>query len=140
MSAARPFRCTVAMAILLVTLSANAKEPPGWLGFGYLRHVEPKAKVKQWLYVHRLDPAGPAQTAGLRLQDVVIAIDGKPLQFASDTALLDFFSAIRPGQTVRLTVMRGAAPHVIALRARPMPKALAERWQRNYALAQKRGE
>ena len=54
-------------------------------------------------------PDGPADQAGLRPSDVIVAIDGHPV--ADATALVVAILARAPGDTVTLTVRRGEETH-----------------------------
>jgi membrane-associated protease RseP (regulator of RpoE activity) len=57
-----------------------------------------------------VSPSGPAQAAGLRKGDVIMAIDGKPLRRTSATApsrqLVDHLRTVKPGQAVKLDYVR----------------------------------
>jgi S1-C subfamily serine protease len=50
---------------------------------------------------------GPALAAGLRPGDLVLAIDGRPVQSAQDTVAR--IAQAAPGDTLRLRVQRGEA-------------------------------
>ncbi|MDE3166636.1 MAG: PDZ domain-containing protein, partial [Acidobacteriota bacterium] len=51
-------------------------------------------------------PRGPAETAGLRSGDIVLAIDGKPMHESRDLALAVFQRA--PGDELHMDILRGA--------------------------------
>ena len=102
---------------------------PGWLGLGYTYHRS--ANGTRWLHVQRLAPDGPAAKAGLRVQDVVTAIDNKPLRFVDDKAVVAHFKSIKPGQEVRFTVTREGKPQVIKVKAIELPKQYYELWKQN---------
>jgi membrane-associated protease RseP (regulator of RpoE activity) len=57
-----------------------------------------------------VSPSGPAQAAGLRKGDIVMAIDGKPLRRAGDSApsrqLVEHLRTVKPGQAVKLDYVR----------------------------------
>lgn len=56
---------------------------------------------------------GPAETAGLRSGDVVVAIDGDPV--SSKRPLADAIAEYQPGESVTLTVLRGKTSDGITL-------------------------
>jgi S1-C subfamily serine protease len=133
-------RSLLALCILLVlpgTAAAKALTPKAWFGFGYTLHnFDKKAPVRQWLYVVKIAPNSPAAAGGLRLQDAIVAIDGKPLRFASASAALEYFAAIEPERVLRLDVIREGSRTTIKLRTRPMPDVYAPHARRNKALAE----
>lgn len=57
-----------------------------------------------------VSPSGPAQTAGLRKGDVIVAIDGKALRRSGESApgrqLVDHLRTVKPGQAVKLEYLR----------------------------------
>lgn len=133
-------RSLLALCILLVLPGAGAARtltPKAWLGFGYTLHdFDKEAPVQQWLYVVRIAPNGPAMAGGLRLQDAIVAIDGKSVRFASASAALEYFAAIEPERVLRLDVIREGKRTTIKLRTRLMPGAYAAYARRNKALAE----
>ena len=62
-----------------------------------------------------VSPGGPAEAAGLRPADVIVAIDGKTLKRAGDetaaTQLVEHLSEIDPGAKVRVDYLRGDKRH-----------------------------
>ena len=127
---------TVLCAVICATvLSGAVHEAPGYLGFLYQLKDDPPPSTRQWLYVQTVLPGGPADTAGVKAQDIVIAINGKPVQFKTKRALIDFFASIRPQAVVRLTIVRASKQLVIPVRAAKMSLEQAERWKKNYELA-----
>jgi S1-C subfamily serine protease len=122
-------------AICATALAGTVREAPGFLGFLYQLKDDPRPSTRQWLYVQTVLPGGPADTAGVKAQDIVLAIDGKAVQFKTKRALIDFFASIRPQAVVRLTIVRGPKQLVIPVRAAKMSPEQAERWKKNYELA-----
>ena len=58
-----------------------------------------------------VSPGGPAETAGLRPADVIVAIDGKALKRSGDegpaSQLVEHLSKVDPGSKVRIEYLRG---------------------------------
>lgn len=124
------------LAALAGSAWAQSRAPKAWLGFGYtLQNFDAKSPVRQWLYIVKIAPGSPAMVSGLQLQDAIIAIDGKPVRFASAAAALDHFASIAPGTALRFDVLRGGKRIVVPLRAQPLPRDYAAHWERNKALA-----
>lgn len=133
----------VALVSLLATSLALVAAPPsverpGWLGLGYTYHLAAETSHPNWLYVQRLAPDGPAERGGLHTQDVITAIDGKPLRFASDREVMDFFAKFRPGQTVTFTVVRPSGKQRLRVVATPMTDEAYALWQQNASKAKAR--
>jgi C-terminal processing protease CtpA/Prc len=128
------------LVFLLITVSTAAANPPirmpkAWVGFGYKIHnFDPRSAVPQWLYVEKIAPGSPAMQS-LRVQDAIVAIDGKPVRFANAASALDFFAAVKPGTVLKLDVIREGKKIAVPLRAQPIPQGYAAMWQRNQALA-----
>jgi Lon-like protease len=57
--------------------------------------------------LYEVEPRSPAAAAGLRCNDVVIAVDNQPIRTSAD--LVTAIRAHAPGETVRLTVQRAGA-------------------------------
>ncbi len=57
-----------------------------------------------------VSPAGPAQAAGLKAGDVIVAVDGKSLKKTADAGparqLVDYMRGVKPGQTVKVDYLR----------------------------------
>lgn len=96
----------------------------GWIGLT----VDDKV-VTGRLVVVDVAAAGPAEQAGIRLQDQLLAIDGAPLRSADQLAAA--LAAIAPGSTVKVAVGRGDRIDEVTLKAIARPaKPLAREWQR----------
>jgi C-terminal processing protease CtpA/Prc len=131
---------TVLSALLLMLLAGPAPKAevrPGWVG---LTVTSQRNEQEQWLVVEAMAPGGPAERAGFRKDDVITRIDGKPLRFADDMALLDFLGRIKPGQKIRWTVRRDGTVAERDLVAAAMSDAVYERWKANVILARQAAE
>lgn len=72
-----------------------------------LRGKVPGAGTSAVLVVH-VEPAGPADKAGVVLGDVVVELQGKPVEDTGDIQQL--LGSAKIGDTVAATVLRGGAP------------------------------
>ena len=94
-----------------ISYSINSQD--GWLGMGLacsrcVLSMSDDGRARQWTFseppsVFSVDRRGPADRAGLRTGDTLIAIDGKALTTQEGGAA---FGAIRPGQAVTLRYRR----------------------------------
>jgi phosphoserine phosphatase RsbU/P len=77
---------------------AVRKQPAASLGIAALTHADSSIRIGS------LDPGGPAERAGIRSGDAVLAIDGEPLTSLSPLGRVLFEG--RPGQRIRATLRR----------------------------------
>jgi len=109
---------------------------PGWVGFGFHYRTEgEEGKHRGWLYVRGVAPGSPAERAGLRAQDLIVALDGKPFHQTRYSEVLGLFAGIEPGQRRLFTVKRGTTTLDIPITAAPTTPEQLERWRANYLLA-----
>jgi S1-C subfamily serine protease len=133
-------RHALAVSILLLFAGALlAGEPPrpGWLGMGINYHppVVNASGSTGWIFVQQLAPDGPASASGVRSQDVIAKIDGKPLRFADAAGLMEWLAAIKPGQRLTLDIRRGAETVRLRVMAISMPDAMYQLWKQSMAVA-----
>jgi len=64
-----------------------------------------KLNVTSGVLISDVATDGPAATAGLKVNDVLVSIDGRPIETVP--ALLGFFFEHRPGKEVKVQVLRG---------------------------------
>lgn len=124
-------------ALLLALPLLAADKLQGTLGLGYTVHNAEKGTLRQWLFVRGVMPGGAAEKAGVRAQDLIVAVNGKPLAYADDVALLDFFATIREGDRVKLKLVRGHEKRDVTVVAAPMTPEQRALWQQNYELAKR---
>ncbi|HEX8411334.1 MAG TPA: PDZ domain-containing protein [Thermoanaerobaculia bacterium] len=114
-------------------------QPPGYLGFGFSYHKPDAAQSRGgWLMVRHVPDDGPAYRAGLTPQTVITAIDGQPLTFPDDLAMLEWLKTIRPGQSIRLTIA-GENPRELTLVAAELPPDKLRIWKANFEPAPQPG-
>ncbi len=65
-----------------------------------------------------VSPGGPAESAGLRQGDVIVAIDGKAM--AGGSAVSEYMAAVKPDQKVKVRAMRGDKAQEFVVTTRPV--------------------
>ena len=72
--------------------------------------------------IESVSPGGPAQDAGVKAGDVIVAVQAKPV--ATGRELVRAMEAVKPGDKVELALKRDGKPLKFAVEARPLDKAL----------------
>ena len=67
---------------------------------------------------------GPADRAGIRPGDILIAVDGKPV--VDSSAMLNLIAALSPGQTATILVMRNQAEKTVKINVGKRPKPASQ--------------
>ena len=94
----------------MADLRDDGKVERGWLGVSVQDVVPEEARsagtsgAKRGVLVAGVERNSPANRAGLRQGDLVIALNGEPI--STSRALVRNVAALPPGQTMRLTVLR----------------------------------
>src|SRR2546422_2422723 len=76
-------------------------------------------KEREGVLVAEVMKGSPAETAGLRAGDVVVELSGAPIKEVPD--LQRRIASIKPGQTMKLTVIRDKKPVAVTLKIGEMP-------------------
>jgi membrane-associated protease RseP (regulator of RpoE activity) len=107
------------------------RAPRGWIGFGLsfagsMRRND-DGKPADWIFfeqpsIKSIQPDSPADQAGLRVNDVLLAIDGLALDSESGGRR---FSRMEPGETIAWKVKRGRETMTIETVAAERPSRLA---------------
>ncbi|GAB4157645.1 MAG: hypothetical protein Kow00107_06870 [Planctomycetota bacterium] len=93
-------------------------EARGWLG-ALVGSVDEKLSRRLGLdgrkgvYVHLVVPGSPAEAAGLRVFDVITAVDGEPLSGEAERLAPEFANSVRrlpEGHKLALNIVRGGSP------------------------------
>ena len=71
------------------------------------------------VFIENVEPGSPGAVAGLQTYDVILAVDGDPIQGQSDIMVRMY--DIRPGDVVRFTVIRNGRPEEVSLRLGSTP-------------------
>ncbi len=101
------------------TNPAASTPPTTAQGIGWLGLAVDDSLVTGRLVIVEVTPAGPAATSGVRLQDVLLALDGQPLKTADELAAA--LAAIAPGKQVRMSIGRPDGIQEMTITAQPRP-------------------
>ena len=116
--------------------------PIAWFGAYGLQPMDPevakllKLENQSGVVVSDILDGSPADQAGLKERDIVLAIDGQPLpRLKPDRVVVGYFGQEilrhRPGETLVLTILRGTARQEIKVKLGDEPK-LAREADRHY--------
>jgi Do/DeqQ family serine protease len=105
-------------------LITRGKVVRGWLGIVIQDVTDQLAgsfgvKEREGVLVAEVMKGSPAETAGLKAGDVVVDLSGTPIKEVPD--LQRRIAAIRPGQTMKLTVIRDKKPVLVTVKVGEMP-------------------
>jgi serine protease Do len=111
--------------------------PIAWLGVYGLQPMDPevatflKLDQQSGCVVSEVLEGSPAEVAGVKNRDIILAIDGQPLpRFKPDRVVVGFvdrdISMRKPGETVTLTVLRGSERLELKSTLVEQPKLLRE--------------
>lgn len=123
------------LAVLLLGAEAGAESEesrPGWFGFGFSYH---RSEANGWLVVEVVTPGGPASEAGVQMQDVITAVDGKALVYEGPLGVLELFASFPPDEPVRLEVVRGSTKREMTVVPVSMTDEQFAVWQENMKIA-----
>ncbi len=121
-------------------LKTGGKVARGWLGV-LIQEVTPELAQSFGLdkphgaLIGQVMADSPAQGAGVKTGDIIIAFSGQPVQHSSDLPLM--VGRTRPGTLVPLTVIRDGKEHTLTVQIKDLPEevksqqAIAEPSARN---------
>jgi serine protease Do len=98
---------------------ANGKVVRGWLGV-YIQNITPElAKAldlesTKGVLVSKIQEDSPAEKAGIKAEDVILAYNGKPLN--NGTELSTWVAGTSPGADITLTILRDGDEQNIVVR------------------------
>ncbi len=118
---------------IMQSLIKHGKVVRGWLGV-MIQELTPeiaqamKIGGTRGVLISDVDPAGPAKKAGLRRDDVVLKINGKPTR--STARLRNLIAAAGAHAKVSLQLLRNGAAKMITVKLGKLGSPRAGRWQR----------
>lgn len=119
------------LALVTVLMAGNApgaEEKRPWMGMS-VRVVQETSRGR-FLHVERTTPGGPADRAGIRPGDIVTRINNSSLRHMDDLEFLLFVGERKPGERVKLDVIRNGTPLNLTLTVGVMPPSAHAAWAR----------
>lgn len=115
---------SIAWAAITTVLTTGTPRR-GYVGLAVQR-VELPASQRVGGHTHALvvvgiTPSGPAENAGVMVGDLLLELEGRPVEEADD--LLELLSTHQSGQTVALRTLRGNSEHAVNVRLAERPKS-----------------
>ena len=97
----------------------------GWIGVGVqdiTRELAEsfKLSVTGGVLITHVERGGPADKAGLKLGDVLLAINGKPV--SDTTGMLNMIAVLQPGEQARLKVARSQGDEELTVTVGRLPR------------------
>lgn len=132
------FQFAADIATWLKRVPANVSgRPITWLGAFGLEPMDPEVATflkladQSGCVVSEVLEGSPAEAAGLKARDIILALDGQPLpRLKPDRVVVTYFERAlglkKPGETVVLTVLRGTERVEIKATLAEQPKLLRE--------------
>lgn len=109
------------------TTSSNATPAAGGhigIAISDLTASQKKSLGTNGALVMRLEPEGPAAQAGVRVSDVIMAVNGRPVARSTDVTAA--VSQLNPGSSAQLQVLRAGQPLSIRVFVALGPNAMAQ--------------
>ncbi|MGY6519818.1 MAG: S1C family serine protease [Lysobacteraceae bacterium] len=107
--------------VVLDQILAEGRVVRGWLGAEYIEAPPPPVGHTRGAVIAAVHPGGPADAAGLRAGDLVVALDGTPIGDPQELRRRE--AQATPGGSASLSLLRAGVPFVVelTLQARPTP-------------------
>jgi len=109
---------TLAAALALGAPALKEKPPegrgPGYLGITFQKDVG-------GLVVKEVKADGPAAKAGLKVDDLILKLDGVDMAEAETGELVKMVSAMRPGTVISVEIKRGSEARTVKVKLGPRP-------------------
>ncbi len=115
-------KCPLPLDECLKQMAASARST-GWIGLE-LDDLMPSGGYR----VMDVIPGSPAAKAGIRIGDVLSAIDAIGMAGNDPGAFLRARAGWKPGQKVKFTILRGGVERHIVITLVPMPADVMAKW------------
>jgi serine protease Do len=105
---------------IVAAIIAHGSVTRGWLGVSVADRTDASGSPAQGAEITAVEPGGPAAMSGLMAADVVLRVNGTPVQNASD--LIRTIASITPGVKVTLQIARNGHIYrlLVAVARRPV--------------------
>ncbi len=118
---------------IMQSLLKDGRVVRGWMGVAIQDLTEEVARalslgVTRGVLVTGVNPESPAEKAGLRREDVITQIDGKPVE--SSARLRTLVASAGAAATVKLAVTRGGKPLEVTVKLTASPEEAVARFER----------
>jgi serine protease DegQ len=102
----------------------------GWVGVGVqdvTREIAESFKLPSsgGVLITQIERGGPAEKGGVKLGDVLLAVNGKPV--VDSTGMLNLISAMQPGESAKLRLFRNQAETDVSVTIGRRPKPQPQR-------------
>lgn len=104
--------------LILAFNAAGAEGPRAF--FGFVTHYETSASGQGAVLVRSVVPSGPAERAGLRAGDRIVAFNGVTFTFADEYQYMRSLEVFESGRKLTLTVDRGGQKMLAELTPEPL--------------------
>lgn len=122
--------------VLAGAAHASAPPPLPWFGVSFTwSEVGPKT---QMLHVRHVTRGGPAERAGIRAGDLISTINGNRVDFGDELEFLLFIGARKPGERLRLTLVREGRSVPVVVTLAQLVEASRPKWERNLEMARRK--
>ncbi len=119
-----------ALKLIVNDLKTKGHVVRAWLGVSFagitpeLAERFPELKGQKGVVVAEVVSGSPAALAGLKTEDIITAVDGKPIESARD--LVGIMAVHKPGDRIKLTYRRGGQARTTTLSLGTMPASVAQ--------------
>ncbi len=117
---------------VIPALIAGETVQRGYLGVSIVSATafEPLSKELGWeephgVIIRKVMPDSPAEKGGLKVEDIVIDINGRKLRGTAD--LIDIVGAVSPGETIAISLWRSGIAEKVELKVGKQPKNFSTR-------------
>lgn len=139
--------CYFLLLLIIIAATVDAGENdekskyPPWLGLAFTWQELPR-EDSRILQVQSVSEGGPAEAAGVRPGDLIIAVNARQVDFGDDLDFLLFLSEFAPGETLHLKVVREGETIPLDVELGVPPKEARPGWRAGleYARARRAAE